>query len=348
VKSWHRAFWSLLIMSILVIATAVLPNSALLMTGKSANPSLNKAAVDPNTPYIVLGMGCFWGAEKRMQALAGVLDVEAGYAGGDISNPSYQSLHNTEEAIQEGEAVKNHAEVVKVYYDPKQASLEQVLIQFWENHNPTQGNRQGNDIGSNYRSAVFYRTDEERQLAEKTRVTYRDNLNTAGITDPITTEIVSLKNYTSAESYHQDYLEKNPLGYCGLGGIGVAYFDPTLSTRGEQHHSTPLASKTAKSELWQQIKLNTKEQMIAFEAVDCGYCRQFDKEVLSTWKNTIPIVTTNSTTPPKDWKLNQALFATPTIVLFRNQHEVARYTGYQGAQQFWQWLGDATRGKLIP
>ena len=108
-KRRRRAFWSLLIIGILMIATAVLPNSSLL-AGKSANPSLNKAAVEPNTPYIVLGMGCFWGAEKRMQALAGVLDVEAGYAGGDIDNPSYQTLHNTEEAIHEGKAIKNHAE----------------------------------------------------------------------------------------------------------------------------------------------------------------------------------------------------------------------------------------------
>jgi peptide methionine sulfoxide reductase msrA/msrB len=168
-------------------------------------------------------------------------------------------------------------------------------------------------------------------------------LNTASIADPITTEIAPLKNYTSAEDYHQDYLEKNPLGYCGLGGIGVAYVDPTLPVRGEQHHSTPLITKTTESEQnWQQIKLNSKEQLIAFEAVDCGYCRQFDKDVLSTWKNPISIVATNSTTPLKGWKLNQALFATPTIVLFRDQQEVARYTGYQGAQQFWKWLGDQT------
>ena len=125
--------------------------------------------------------------------------------------------------------LKNHAEVVKVYYDPKQTTLEHVLIQFWENHNPTQGNRQGNDIGSNYRSAVFYRTDEERQWAEKTRAIYQDNLKNAGIATPITTEIAPLKNYTSAEDYHQDYLEKNPLGYCGLGGTGVAYLDPSMT-----------------------------------------------------------------------------------------------------------------------
>ena len=342
----HRASWSLLIMiGVLVIATGLLLNPPVLV-GKNANLSLNKAAIGPNTPYIVLGMGCFWGAEKRMQALSGVLDVEAGYAGGDISHPSYQTLHDIEEAIQEGKAIKNHAEVVKVYYDPKQTSLEQVLIQFWENHNPTQGNRQGNDMGSNYRSAVFYRTDEERQSAEKTRAIYQANLNTAGTATPITTEITPLKNYTSAEAYHQDYLEKNPLGYCGLGGTGIAYLDPSMPIRGENTHATQLATKTAVPEKnWQQIKLNTKEQMIAFETVECGYCKQFDKEVLSTWKNPIPIVSTYLTTPPNGWKLNQELFATPTIVLFKNQHEVARYIGYQGAQQFWLWLGNETLSK---
>jgi peptide methionine sulfoxide reductase msrA/msrB len=329
---------------ILILATLVLPNSSLL-AGKNANPSLNKAAVDSNTPFIVLGMGCFWGAEKRMKALSGVLDVEAGYAGGDVSNPSYQTLHDIEESINEGKAIKNHAEVVKVYYDPKQTSLEQVLIQFWESHNPTQGNRQGNDIGSNYRSAVFYRTDEERQLAEKTRAIYQANLKLAGIAKLITTEIAPLKNYTSAETYHQNYLDKNPLGYCGLGGVGVAYIDPGMPIRDKKTQTTQAIDS---EQNWQSIKLNAKEQLIAFEAVECSYCRQFDKEVLSAWKNPIPIVPTNLTAPPDGWKLNQALFATPTIVLFRNQLEVTRYTGYQGVQQFWKWLSDQTIKKHIP
>ncbi len=339
----YRAFWSLIIISIVVLAGVILPQTAI-FAGKSANSSLNKAAVGPDTPYIVLGMGCFWGSEKRMQALNGVLDVEAGYAGGDIANPSYETLHDTEAAIQEGKGIKNHAEVVKVYYDPKQTNFEHVLIQFWESHNPTQGNRQGNDVGSNYRSAVFYRTDEERKLAEKTRDIYQANLKAAGIAEPITTEIAPLLNYTSAEVYHQDYLEKNPLGYCGLGGIGVAYVDPDL---GEPHRSTPLTAKQAEVENWEKVKLNSKEQLIAFEAIDCGYCRKFDQDVLATWKHTIPIHPTNSTTPPKDWKLNQVLFATPTIVLFRNQQEVARYTGYQGAEKFWQWLDSETTSKKV-
>ena len=171
-KKWQRILISLIFFLTLITAVLILPYSSL-FAGKDPNPRLNKAAVGPDTPYIVLGMGCFWGAEKRMQALNGVLDVESGYAGGDIADPSYETLHDTEQAIDAGKSVKNHAEVIKVYFDPKITRLEKVLIQFWENHNPTQGNRQGNDIGSNYRSAVFYRNDEERRLAELTRGVYQ-------------------------------------------------------------------------------------------------------------------------------------------------------------------------------
>ncbi|MBM4208830.1 MAG: peptide-methionine (S)-S-oxide reductase MsrA [Gammaproteobacteria bacterium] len=331
----YRAFWSFIIMGSLALGGLILPQSAL-FAGKTANPSLDKTAVKPDTPYIVLGMGCFWGSEKRMQALKGVLDVEAGYAGGDIENPSYETLHDTEAQINNGKAIKNHAEVVKVFYDAKQTTLEQVLIQFWENHDPTQVNRQGNDIGSNYRSAVFYRNEDEQRLAEKTRDIYQANLKTTGINETITTEITPLKHYTPAESYHQDYLEKNPLGYCGLGGTGVAYVDPVLGEKGP--HSSPLTAKASETENWDKVILNEKQQLIAFETPECGYCRQFDKEVLANWKHPIPIHATNVNQPPPGWKLQQTLFATPTIVFFENKQEITRYTGYQGADKFWQWL----------
>lgn len=335
----YRALWSVFIVSGLLAALLILPQTGV-FAGKAANRSLNKSAVGPETPYIVLGMGCFWGSEKRMQALPGVLDVEAGYAGGDIVNPSYETLHDTEASINEGKAVKNHAEVVKVYFDPKQTDLEQVLIQFWENHNPTQGNRQGNDVGSNYRSAVFYRTEDERQLAEKTRDIYQSNLKAAGIGETITTEIAPLLNYTPAEEYHQDYLEKNPLGYCGLGGIGVGYVDPSSNGGG---HSTPLAEKTSETVKWDTAKLNDKLQLIAFEAEDCSYCRKFDNDVLATWNQSVPIYAINATQAPPGWKMTQPLFATPTIVLFKNRQEIARYTGYRGSDEFWKWLDSTSK-----
>jgi len=155
--------------------------------------------------------------------------------------------------------------------------------------------------------------------------------------------ITPLKNYASAENYHQDYLEKNPLGYCGLGGTGVAYLEPAQPTNGDNAHATRLAQKNQLPEQnWRLFKLDTQQQLIAFEAEECGYCRQFDKDVLSTWNDPTPIVSANLTTPPDGWTLKQALFATPTIVLFKNQQEVARYTGYQGAEKFWQWLREHT------
>ncbi|CAN8138984.1 peptide-methionine (S)-S-oxide reductase [uncultured Thiomicrorhabdus sp.] len=152
-----------------------------------------------------------------------MLDVESGYAGGDSQNATYKQVLALEKALQMGLAEqRNHAEVIKVTYNPKQVDLETLLAHFWQNHNPTQGDRQGNDIGSNYRSVIYYRSEAEKQLALATKETYQQALilNGHGI---ITTEIAELKNYSRAEEYHQDYLQKNPFGYCGLGGTGVPY-----------------------------------------------------------------------------------------------------------------------------
>lgn len=337
-----RASLSLIILIGLLLGIFILPQMAL-FAENSVNPSLNKAAVNDETPFIVLGMGCFWGAEKRMQNLIGVLDVQAGYAGGDVASPDYETLHNTEAEINSGKAIKNHAEVVKVYFDPKQTTLEKVLIQFWENHNPAQGNRQGNDIGSNYRSAIYFRSEEERLVAQKTRAIYQKNLAAALYTETITTEIEPLKNYTPAEDYHQDYLEKNPLGYCGLGGTGVAYSDPNAP--GVSSTGTAIKKNHSVIEDWDKARLSDEYQLLAFEAVDCGYCRKFDKEILARWQHSIPIFATNSTSPPPGWKLQESLFATPTIVLFVNKQETARYTGYQGVESFWAWL-DSEKAKI--
>ncbi|WP_319380973.1 peptide-methionine (S)-S-oxide reductase MsrA [Thiomicrorhabdus sp.] len=177
----------------------------------------------PAYDSIVFGMGCFWGAEKRMAALEGVIDTESGYAGGDDLLTDYHQVLDLEKHLRSGLAEKrNHAEVVKVVYDPKKVSLMALLAQFWENHNPTQGDRQGNDIGSNYRSAIYYQTAQQRNLAEHSLDCYQQALSAAGWSK-ITTEILPLRNYNRAEEYHQDYLQKHPGGYCGLGGTGIAF-----------------------------------------------------------------------------------------------------------------------------
>jgi len=176
------------------------------------------AEIPEDAQSIILGMGCFWGAEKRMSALPGVLDVVSGYAGGDYENPSYKKVLYSEYVP----GVKNHAEVVKVVFDPSATSAEQVLIGFWQNHDPTQGDRQGNDRGSQYRSAVYFTSEAQGEAALRTRDVYQKALSQDGY-GPITTEIAPLKAFYSAEEYHQDYLIKNPNGYCGLGGTGVKY-----------------------------------------------------------------------------------------------------------------------------
>jgi len=174
--------------------------------------------IPDNAESIVLGMGCFWGAEKRMSALPGVVDVVSGYAGGDYSNPSYIQVIFSEYLP----GTVNHAEVVKVVFDPGVTSAERVLIGFWQNHDPTQGDRQGNDRGSQYRSAVYYLDETQREAVLRTRDIYQQALNSFG-NGTTTTEIAPLKRFYPAEQDHQDYLAKNPNGYCGLGGTGVRY-----------------------------------------------------------------------------------------------------------------------------
>lgn len=286
------------------------------------------------TDYIVLGMGCFWGAEKRMSEIPGVLDVESGYAGGDIPGVGYQQILNHERLLLAGRTTaRNHAEVIKVTFDPARVSLQTVLAKFWENHNPTQGDRQGNDVGSNYRSAIYYHDEAQKALALSTQQAYQQALNAAGY-GTITTEILPLRNYITAEEYHQDYLQKNPNGYCGLGGTGVKYpasnEQVTQNTALNPELMKPLDGKD----------LNFAQQLVIFEAEHCEYCKLFDQEVLDNWQAEVPVVATMNTNPPTGWALEKPLFATPTIVLFRNGKEVARYTGYNGEQaNFWKWLG---------
>jgi peptide methionine sulfoxide reductase msrA/msrB len=298
----------------------------LVLVSSAVGAEMNDSTPE-NRESIVLGMGCFWGAEKRMAALPGVVDVISGYAGGSYANPTYQKILSSEGR----KDVTNHAEVVKVIFDPAKTSIEQVLIGFWENHNPTQGNRQGNDVGSNYRSAIFYSSDSQRSAAVKTRDTYQQALTAAGF-GAITTEIAPLNSFNKAEEYHQDYLKKNPRGYCGIGGTQVRFPSGMSGTE----------AVTAVKPL-DPAALSRKEQLVVFEAEECPFCKLFKQQVLSNWKSDLPIATTFSTQPPAGWTLEKELWATPTIVLFRDGKEVNRYTGYNGEdKRFWKWLGYST------
>lgn len=271
---------------------------------------------------IVVGMGCFWGAQKRMNDVPGVIATQVGYAGGTQSNPTYKDVLAAEHRPQE----RNHAEVVKISFQPQ--ALEQVLIAFWQNHDPTQGNRQGNDVGSNYRSVIYYTTEEQRWAAESTKAMYQQALQGAGY-GSITTEIVPLSAFYPAEDYHQDFLRKNPLGYCGLGGTGVLF-----------PGTTAVAATEAKIKPLVGDNLNYQRQLLVFEAEGCGFCRRFQQDILAKWHAEVPIISTMATTAPSGWTLAKPILVSPTIILFKNGQETSRYTGYDGDQQrFWQWLG---------
>jgi peptide-methionine (S)-S-oxide reductase len=160
---------------------------------------------------VVVAMGCFWGAERAFWELPGVYTTAVGYAGGITPNPSYEEVCSGR---------TGHTEVVLVIYDPKVISFDSILKAFWESHDPTQGMRQGNDVGTQYRSAIYVTTPEQKKAAEESRAMYEAALKQSG-RGAITTEIKDAQPFYYAEDYHQQYLAKNPGGYCGLGGTGV-------------------------------------------------------------------------------------------------------------------------------
>jgi peptide-methionine (S)-S-oxide reductase len=160
----------------------------------------------------MFGMGCFWGAERKFWQLEGVYTTAVGYAAGQTPNPTYREVCS---------GMTGHTEAVLVVFDPTKIKYEDLLKAFWENHDPTQGMRQGNDVGTQYRSGIYYYTDDQRRAAEASRDAFQAELKGAGY-GRITTEILPAPEFYYAEDYHQQYLAKNPGGYCGLGGTGVS------------------------------------------------------------------------------------------------------------------------------
>ncbi len=178
-----------------------------------------KPPFPPQVELAMFGMGCFWGAERKFWQKEGVFSTAVGYAGGFTPNPLYEEVCT---------GLTGHNEVVLVVFDPQQISYGDLLKVFWENHNPTQGMRQGNDVGTQYRSGIYYYSDAQKQLAELSRYRYQIALNQAGY-GTITTEILPAPEFYYAETYHQQYLAKNPNGYCGLGGCNVSLPDLSLT-----------------------------------------------------------------------------------------------------------------------
>jgi peptide-methionine (S)-S-oxide reductase len=196
-------------------AEEALPGRATTMPVPDAH-FVNGHSITPPFPEgyqtAVFGMGCFWGAERVFWRTPGVWTTAVGYAGGFTPNPSYEEVCSGR---------TGHAEVVLVVFDPNQISYEELLKVFWENHDPTQGMRQGNDVGTQYRSAIYVFDDAQREAAKRSLDMYAERLRASGYGD-ITTEIADAGPFYYAEDYHQQYLGKNPNGYCGLGGTGVS------------------------------------------------------------------------------------------------------------------------------
>jgi len=199
-----------------------IPTAAMALPGRAEKmPVPDKHYVNGHTlvaPYpegmevAYFGLGCFWGAERIFWRLPGVFTTAVGYAGGHTPNPTYEEVCS---------GLTGHTEAVLVVYDPKRVSYDALLKAFWESHDPTQGMRQGNDTGTQYRSAIYCTTADQRSRAEASREAYTKALAKAGH-DAITTEIADAPPFYYAKDYHQQYLAKNPMGYCGLGGTGVS------------------------------------------------------------------------------------------------------------------------------
>ena len=263
---------------------------------------------------IVFGAGCFWGVEKFFENLKGVKDVVVGYAGGNYKNPTYKKVLRYREPPK---GVINHAEVVKVIYDDKIISTKELIKAFWQMHDPTQKNRQGNDIGNNYRSAIYYTTSKQRDIALQTKKEYQKLLNRAGY-GKIKTEIKRLEKFYRAEEYHQDYLKKHPNGYCPNHATGVVF----------ENKIAPLGGK----------------EIVVVESINCPFCKQFKKDVIKNYSASTPLRVAKEN-QLQNFSLKEKIIATPTILFIENGKEKVRVTGYISPKEFYKKLAEFKFGK---
>lgn len=264
---------------------------------------------------IVLGSGCFWGAEKRYEALNGVLDAESGYADGQGFKPTYRNITKLSRRFDED----NYAEVVQVTFNSNIISARELLQNYYESHDPTQKNRQGNDVGTQYRSIILTTTDQQASIAKAVTSEYQQLLSKADY-GKIVTQIKPLERFYSAEEYHQNYLEKNPNGYCPDHSTGVVF---TQSDK-------PKVDNTA--------LLNGKQIVILDSQSYCPYCEKFKAAVANDYKGTIPM-TFRHADQLDGLTIKSATWATPTILFLENGVEVYSRQGYMNAEQFYKALG---------
>ncbi len=267
---------------------------------------------------IVFAAGCFWGVEKHFEHVNGVIDVKSGYVGGSYANPAYEDL------LKNKNSKDNYTEAVDVKFDTTKISANELIKDFWELHDPTQKNRQGNDIGTNYRSAIYYTSEEQHKIALQTEQEYQKLLTKAGY-GQITTEIKPLKKFYEAESYHQDYLKNHPFGYC-------------------PNHSTGIEFKDQKIVKDMIMPLGGKEIIVLVAEGYCPYCEKFKKDVTSSYKGTLPLRQATAQQLSK-FNIKSELFATPTILFIQDGKEVIGHKGYMDKEEFYKTLGAFKLGK---
>ena len=296
---------------------------------------------------IFFAAGCFWGVEKNFESIEGVVDVVSGYSGGNYDNPTYEAVLKNRRLQSEGflsvlkniglsdeEKAKNkntlinHTETVKVVYDSSQVSTESLIKNFWEIHDPTQFNRQGNDVGNNYRSAIYWTNDEQKNIAIETGLAYQKLLSAKGYGD-IVTEMAALDKFWPAEDYHQDYIARNPNGYCPDHSTGVKFV--------QQEDSTEYA---------QVIEpLQGKEIIVIGPEVEgtCLFCLEFEKKVTSSYNGTIPMRSAPASAL-KGFDLKTPTWATPTIIFIEDGKEIWSHQGMMTSEEFYKALGEFKLG----
>ena len=264
---------------------------------------------------IYLGSGCFWGAEKGYELMDGVINAESGYANGYGIKPNYRSIIQFKNKYNEN----NFAEVVKVTFNSNAISLENILKHFFETHDPTQHNRQGNDIGTQYRSTILFQNESQKELAERIIAEYQALLIEGGY-GKIRTKLEPLDNFYLAEEYHQDYLKKNPNGYCPDLSTGIVFNDEEKIFEDNEY-------------------LLTGKQILVLDSQNyCPYCEKFKDDVTNSYKGSIPL-SYRTSDQLHGLEIKSPTWATPSLIFLENGKEIFSYQGYINQKDFYQLLG---------
>jgi peptide methionine sulfoxide reductase msrA/msrB len=288
-------------------------------------PKLSKSSTEMSATAhldsIVLGAGCFWGAEKRYEVIPGVVDAISGYADGTNVSANYREITKRKNQFND----KNHAEVVQVFFNSSLVSLETILQNYYEGHDPTQLNRQGNDIGTQYRSTILTNSEQQNETALDVTQQYQQLLSDSGY-GKIETKISSLTEFFEAEQYHQDYLAKNPNGYCPDHSTGVKF-----DADGDK---TQLANKKVDNKI-----LSTGKHIVVIESENyCPYCEKFKENVVNDYKGTIDI-SFRLASQLDGLVIQTETWATPTILFMENGKEIYGRQGYMDPDSFYKALG---------